>query len=92
MKTKITTYEKYLSDDHEHTFDFVVFVFPDILTYVDFELKKDMYIFYSNVPVYQILLNDKISYVGFEDEPVKIMCFFNSNFKAKFDISETYDP
>ncbi len=51
-----------------------------------------MYIFYSNVPVYQILFNFTISYVGFEDEPIKIMSFFNSNFKAKFDIGETYVP
>ena len=59
MKSKITTYEKYLSDDHEHTFDFVVFVFPELFTYEDFELKKDMYIFYSNVPVCQILVTNK---------------------------------
>ena len=70
MKTKITTYEKYLSDDHEHTFDFVVFVFPEILTYEDFELKKDMYIFYSNVPVCQILLTKK--FVGDEESRLEV--------------------
>jgi hypothetical protein len=77
LKTKITTYEKYLSDDHEHTFDFVVFVFPDLLTYEDFELKKDMYIFYSNVPVCQILLTAKFT---LDDEArlkaLKIIGFF----------------
>ena len=92
MKSKITTYEKYLSDDHEHTFDFVVFVFPDLLTYEDFELKKDMYISYSNVPVCQIVFTEKLRKDGAEHELIKIMGFFNSNFKAGFGFFNTYHP
>ncbi len=57
LKSKITSYDKFLSEDHEHTFDFVVFVFPEAITLDDIELQKDMYLFYSNVPVCHYMIS-----------------------------------
>jgi len=51
LKTITTSYDKFLSEDYEHTYDFVAFVFPENFTLDDLEMQKDMYLFYSEAPV-----------------------------------------
>ena len=74
MKSKITTYDKFHSGNHEHTFDFVVFVFPLATSLEDILAQKDMYIFFSNVPLCQYMFKTKTFE---EEEPfMKILSFF----------------
>jgi hypothetical protein len=79
LKTKITTYDKFLSEDHEHTFDFAALVFPESFTLDDIELQKDMYNYYCEVPVCQYFLTADMK--NEHEEVKKVASFFQSNFK-----------
>ena len=38
LATKTTSYDKFLSEDYEHTYDFVALVFPESFTLDDLEM------------------------------------------------------
>lgn len=81
LKSKITCYDKFLSEDHEHTFDFAILVFPESFTLDDIELQKDMYTYYSEVPVCQYIITQEMKNESAEVK--KIESFFQSNFKGR---------
>ena len=81
MKSKITCYDKFVSEDHEHTFDFAILVFPESFTLDDIELQKDMYTYYSEVPVCQYIITQEMKNESAEVK--KIESFFQSNFKGR---------
>ena len=56
LNTIITCYDKFLSEDHEDTFDFVTMVFLENFTIDDLEMQKDMFLHYCEVPVCQVFM------------------------------------
>ena len=63
-------------------------VFPESFTLDDLEMQKEMYIFYSEVPVCQYFITSEMK--NEKEELNKISSFFQSNFKGRVVSDEAY--
>jgi hypothetical protein len=47
----VTDFQEFLSGGRKDSFDFVALVFPEIISLNDIDLLREMYLYYSEVPV-----------------------------------------
>lgn len=59
FNVKVTTYEQFLDDKKEDTFDFVILVFMRAASSDDLEMKADYYEYYSKVPLVHYAIAQK---------------------------------